>query len=173
MAGPSPSVVGLGSGAAPRSSGGPDRVVVVPDAPAMQALGAARAAVAEPGDVVCLYGDLGAGKTQFAKGFGTGLGVTDTVTSPSFVLMGEYAGRLPLFHIDLYRLADGATAIAGGLLDEREADGVTLIEWAERLGGSLPAHRLDVQIDGTGDDPRTVRLVPSDARHARLLEALP
>ena len=81
------------------------------------------AAVARPGDLLCLWGDLGAGKTQFAKGFGAGLGVTRHVNSPSFVLMAEYAGRLPLFHIDLYRLADAAEALAGGLLDERQADG--------------------------------------------------
>jgi tRNA threonylcarbamoyladenosine biosynthesis protein TsaE len=149
------------------------REVVVADGPAMQALGATLAVVAEAGDVLCLFGDLGAGKTQFAKGFGRGLGVADTVTSPSFVLMSEYAGRLPLFHVDLYRLADGAAAIAGGLLDERQADGVTLIEWAERLGATTPAFRLDVRIAGAGEEPRTVRLQPTDARHARYLEALP
>jgi tRNA threonylcarbamoyladenosine biosynthesis protein TsaE len=149
------------------------REIVVPDGPAMRSLGAALAAVARPGDVLCLYGDLGAGKTQFAKGFGGGLGVADTVTSPSFVLMTEYVGRLPLFHIDLYRLADGAAAISGGLLDERQAAGVTLIEWAERLGEAMPAFRLDVRIVGAGDDPRTVRLEPTDARHARYLEAIP
>ena len=87
----------------------------------------------EPGDLLCLWGDLGAGKTQFAKGFGAGLGVTDTVTSPSFVLMAEYAGRLPLFHVDLYRLADAADALAGGLLDERQAER----RHARRVGGAL------------------------------------
>lgn len=139
----------------------------------MQALGATLASIAEPGDVLCLYGELGAGKTQLAKGFGAGLGVTDTVTSPSFVLMSEYPGRLPLFHIDLYRLADGAAALAGGLLDERQAAGVTLVEWAERLGDATPAYRLDIRIDGAGDDPRTVRFEPTDARHACYLDLLP
>lgn len=144
----------------------------VGDAEAMRALGASLAAAAEPGDVLCLFGDLGAGKTQFAKGFGAGLGVADTVSSPSFVLMAEYPGRLPLFHIDLYRLAAGGAAISDGLLDERQADGVTLIEWADRLGAGLPAARLDVRIAGTGDEPRTVRLAPTDARHGRYLEAI-
>jgi tRNA threonylcarbamoyladenosine biosynthesis protein TsaE len=151
----------------------PARDILVPDAEAMGALGAALAAIARPGDLLCLFGDLGAGKTVLAKGFAAGLGVTDTVTSPSFVLMAEYGGRLPLFHIDLYRLADGAAAISGGLLDERQTDGVTLIEWAHRLGAALPASRLDVRIDGAGDDPRTVRLAPTDARHGRYLEAIP
>ena len=78
---------------------------------------------ARAGDLVCLWGDLGAGKTQLAKAFGAGLGVTDTINSPSFILMAEYAGRLPLFHVDLYRLADAADALAGGLLDERRSAG--------------------------------------------------
>jgi tRNA threonylcarbamoyladenosine biosynthesis protein TsaE len=149
------------------------RELAVADAEAMRALGAALAAVARPGDVLCLFGDLGAGKTQLAKGFGAGLGVGETISSPSFVLMAEYQGRLPMFHIDLYRLAGGAAAISDGLLDERQADGVTLIEWADRLGSALPASRLDVRIQGTGDEPRAVLLAPSDAAHAGYLEATP
>jgi tRNA threonylcarbamoyladenosine biosynthesis protein TsaE len=149
------------------------RELAVADAEAMRALGAALAAVARPGDVLCLFGDLGAGKTQLAKGFGAGLGVDETINSPSFVLMAEYKGRLAMFHIDLYRLAGGAAAISDGLLDERQADGVTLIEWADRLGTALPASRLDVRIHGTGDGPRTVLIAPSEATHARYLEATP
>ena len=138
----------------------------------MRALGAALAKRTEAGDVLCLFGDLGAGKTQLAKGLGAGLGVVETVNSPSFVLMAEYAGRVPLFHVDLYRLADGVDALGGGLIDERQADGVTVIEWAERLGDGLPASRLEVRIDGSGDEPRTVTLTPSDDRHERYVEAL-
>lgn len=135
---------------------------------ATRALGAILGRAAQPGDVVCLFGELGAGKTQLAKGIAAGLGVTDTVSSPSFVLMAEYEGRLPLFHIDLYRLADAADALASGLVDDRQAAGVTVIEWAERLGDRLPASRLDVRIDGIGDDPRRLELRPTDARHERL-----
>jgi tRNA threonylcarbamoyladenosine biosynthesis protein TsaE len=116
------------------------------------------ATVAEPGDVVCLWGDLGAGKTVFAKGFGAGLGVEATISSPSFVLMGEYAGRLPMFHIDLYRLSSAGEVIDAGLLDDRQAAGVVLIEWPDRLGDALPPERLDVRIDGGADEPRTLRL---------------
>jgi tRNA threonylcarbamoyladenosine biosynthesis protein TsaE len=147
-----------------------ERVLVTRDAAATRAFAARLAAVAQPGDLLCLIGDLGAGKTQFAKGFAAGLGVTDVVNSPTFVLMTEYAGRLPIFHIDLYRLADAAEAIAGGLVDERQATGVTLIEWAERLGPALPDARLDVVLDGTGDDPRTITL-RAGAAHERYLEA--
>jgi tRNA threonylcarbamoyladenosine biosynthesis protein TsaE len=138
---------------------------------ATRAFAANLAAVAEPGDVVCLWGDLGAGKTVFAKGFGAGLGVRDTISSPSFVLMGEYAGRLPLFHIDLYRLATAAEAFDGGLLDDRQASGVVLIEWPDRLGSALPHERLDVRISGGADEPRWLRLAVHGASHGRYLPA--
>ncbi len=138
------------------------------DAQATRALGASLGRAAEPGDVVCLFGELGAGKTQLAKGIAAGLDVSDTVSSPSFVLMAEYHGRLPLFHIDLYRLADASDALAGGLIDDRQASGVTVIEWAERLGEWLPASRLDVLIEGTDEGPRRLELRPTDARHERL-----
>lgn len=150
-----------------------ERRVVSGDAAATREIGARLAQAASAGDLVCLRGELGAGKTQLAKGFGAGLGVTDTISSPSFVLMAEYAGRLPLFHVDLYRLADAADALAGGLLDERQADGVTLVEWPERMGAILPAARLDVTIDGTADEPRTITLRAGEPAFARYLEMLP
>ena len=150
-----------------------ERIVVTRDAAATRALGAALATVARPGDLISLVGELGAGKTQFAKGFGAGLGITDTIVSPSFVLMAEYRGRLPLFHVDLYRLADAAEALAGGLIDDRQAEGVTLVEWAERLADALPAERLDILIDGAGDDPRRIKLRPGNAGYVRYLEAIP
>ena len=146
-------------------------VTVTVDAAATRALGGRLAVVAQPGDIVCLLGELGAGKTQLAKGFAAGLGVTDVVASPTFVLMSEYEGRLPLFHLDLYRLDDAADALAGGLLDDRQSSGVVLVEWAERLGSALPAARLDVRIDGAGDDPRTITLSTADAGYHRYLEA--
>jgi tRNA threonylcarbamoyladenosine biosynthesis protein TsaE len=149
-----------------------ERIVRTLDAEATRALGAALARAAQAGDVIALVGDLGAGKTQFAKGYGAGLGVTQTINSPSFVLMAEYAGRLPLFHIDLYRLDDASDAIAAGLLDERQADGVTLIEWAERLRDALPTARLEVAIDGSGEDPRTIRIRATTADLRRYLEAI-
>jgi tRNA threonylcarbamoyladenosine biosynthesis protein TsaE len=146
-------------------------VVVTRDPAETRDLAARLAAAARPGDLVCLVGDLGAGKTQFAKGFAVGLGIDDVVSSPTFVLMAEYAGRLPMFHLDLYRLADAADALAGGLIDERQSDGVALVEWAERLGDALPASRLDVVIDGTGDDPRRIALRAGDAAYERYLDA--
>ena len=138
---------------------------------ATRALAARLAEVALPGDVLCLWGELGAGKTVFAKGFGAGLGVDATISSPSFVLMGEYAGRLPLFHIDLYRLASAADALDGGLLDDRQAAGVVLIEWPDRLGDAVPGDRLDVRIDGGGDEPRRIVLEASGDAHRRYVDA--
>ncbi|HEX8940504.1 MAG TPA: tRNA (adenosine(37)-N6)-threonylcarbamoyltransferase complex ATPase subunit type 1 TsaE [Candidatus Limnocylindrales bacterium] len=148
-----------------------ERVVETRDAAATRALAARLARVARAGDVVALVGPLGAGKTQFAKGFGSGLGVAATINSPSFVLMAEYAGRLPLFHLDLYRVAGGADALAGGLLDERQVEGVSLIEWAERLEDALPAGRLEVAIDGTGEAARRITLRACAADYARYVEA--
>ncbi len=148
--------------------------IVTTDSPEATARLAGRlATVAEPGDLIALIGDLGAGKTRFAKGFADGLGVTATVNSPSFVLMTEYSGRLPLFHLDLYRLADASDALASGLLDERQREGVTLVEWAERLGPGLPTASLEVRIAGTGDGPRTIHLTAGTARLGRYLAVLP
>lgn len=121
-------------------------------------LAASLAAVARPGDRLALVGPLGAGKTQFAKGFALGLGITEVVNSPSFTLMAEYQGRLTLFHQDLYRLAGTADAIAGGLLDERQDEGVTLSEWADRLDGALDPERLTVEIAPLGEETRSITL---------------
>ncbi|MEI7742479.1 MAG: tRNA (adenosine(37)-N6)-threonylcarbamoyltransferase complex ATPase subunit type 1 TsaE, partial [Chloroflexota bacterium] len=76
-----------------------------------------------------------------------------------------------MFHLDLYRLDDAADALAGGLLDERQLAGVVLVEWAERLGRALPVERLDVVIEGTGDEPRQIVLRSADPAYARYLEA--
>jgi tRNA threonylcarbamoyladenosine biosynthesis protein TsaE len=147
------------------------RVVTAADPAATSRLGWALGAVARAGDLVCLWGDLGAGKTHLAKAFAVGLGVTDTVTSPSFILMAEYRGRLPLFHIDPYRLADARDALEGGLIDDRQREGVTIVEWPERLGEALPPARLDVRIHGTGDEPRSITLMAGTDDYRRYLEA--
>jgi tRNA threonylcarbamoyladenosine biosynthesis protein TsaE len=136
-----------------------------------RAFAAALAAVARAGDRIALLGPLGAGKTQFAKGFAAGLGVTDVVNSPSFTLMAEYAGRLPLFHEDLYRLSGAEEVIGGGLIDERQEDGVTLIEWGERMPDRLDPHRLMVQFTVGRDDERTISVVAAEPAHARYVIA--
>ncbi len=127
---------------------------------------------ARPGTVVALIGELGAGKTQMAKGIAEGLGVRNVVNSPTFVLMNEHVGRLRLYHVDAYRLEDAEEALAAGLLDERQADGVTVIEWADRLAGWLPAARLDIEIDVLPDGPdlRRVRWLARGADHEALAD---
>ena len=149
-----------------------ERTVVCSDPAVTSALGLRLGAVAEAGDLVCLWGDLGAGKTHIAKAIGAGLGVTATITSPSFVLMAEYDGRLPLFHIDLYRLADAVDALGGGLIDDRQSAGLTLVEWPERLSDALPDDRLDVVIEGSGDEPRTIHVRAIGGRYRRYVEAV-
>ncbi len=135
------------------------------------ALGERLGRVAAAGDLVCLWGELGAGKTQLAKGIGRGLAIDVTITSPTFILMNEYPGRMPLFHVDLYRLADAGDALAGGVIDDRQADGLTVVEWPERMGGVLPAARLDVRIGGHGEDARDIDIVAGDATYQRYVEA--
>ena len=150
-----------------------ERHVECPDPAATSALGRALATAARPGDLLCLWGELGAGKTHLAKAFGAALGVNGTITSPSFILMAEYEGRLPLFHIDLYRLADATDVLAGGLVDDRQSAGVTLVEWPDRMGDALPRGRLDVLIDGTGEESRRVTLRAGDPGYRRYLDAVP
>jgi tRNA threonylcarbamoyladenosine biosynthesis protein TsaE len=136
-----------------------------------QDLAATLALAAKPGDRIALVGELGAGKTQFAKGFARGLGVREVVNSPSFTLMAEYSGRVPLFHQDLYRLSGAEEALAGGLVDERQAEGVTLSEWAERLPAELDPQRLTVRFEVLGEDERRISVELSLTDHNRYLEA--
>jgi tRNA threonylcarbamoyladenosine biosynthesis protein TsaE len=86
--------------------------------------------------------------------------------------MSEYLGRLPLFHVDLYRLADASDALGGGVVDDRQADGVTVVEWPDRMRDVLPRSRLDVVIDGSADESRTIRLEARGTRYRRLLEGV-
>jgi tRNA threonylcarbamoyladenosine biosynthesis protein TsaE len=123
-----------------------------------RAIGARLGGAAPPGTLIALVGRLGAGKTQLAKGVAEGLGVRSVVNSPTFILMNEHLGRLRLFHVDAYRLDDPEEALAAGLLDERGVEGVTVIEWADRLDGWLPPERLDVEIELDADDPDTRHL---------------
>ena len=114
------------------------------------------------GEILLLDGPLGAGKTVFVKGLTTALGVDpDEVTSPSFTLVNPYSGRLPVFHIDLYRLDEGAPAAEAVDLEEMLSDegAVIIIEWAHRLANyRLPSNSWGVDINGDGDEARVIRI---------------
>lgn len=138
-----------------------------------RALGRGLGAAAGPGAVLALIGPLGAGKTQLAKGVAEGLGVRSVVNSPTFILMNEHEGRLRLFHVDAYRLGDAEEALAAGLFDERQAAGVTVVEWADRLDGWLPDDRLEITIQPAPRDDRSRILLwrPLGPAAARLAAA--
>jgi tRNA threonylcarbamoyladenosine biosynthesis protein TsaE len=110
------------------------------------------------GDVVALYGELGAGKTCFVQGVARGLDVAGHATSPTFVLVNEYRGRLPVHHVDAYRTASLDELLDLGLLDLMGGDGVTLLEWADKAEPLLPARTVRVRIEGVGDEPRAITI---------------
>lgn len=132
------------------------------------AVGRALGARAEPGDVLALAGGLGAGKTVFVKGLAQGLGVDPSaeVTSPTFVLITEYAGRLMLYHVDAYRLKGAADWAALGADEVLFGEGVCVIEWADRVADCLPAERLDVAFAIEGEWTRRITLRTAAPRWA-------
>ncbi len=124
-------------------------------------LGRALGRLLGSGAVVALTGNLGAGKTVLAKGIALGVGVQDEkeVTSPSFVLVNEYRGRLPVYHVDLYRLQDPLQVEDLGWEEYISGAGVTLIEWAERAAGLLPDERIEVCLEWVSLEERKIRFV--------------
>lgn len=114
-------------------------------------------AMAEPGDLVLLVGDLGVGKTAFAQGFARGLGVVESVTSPAFVLMRSYEGRLRMAHLDVYRIDRLQELIDLGMAELLDEGGVVLIEWGDVVVPALPADFLEVTIShGSGEEERII-----------------
>jgi tRNA threonylcarbamoyladenosine biosynthesis protein TsaE len=109
-------------------------------------------------DVVALYGELGAGKTCFVQGLVRGLDVAAHATSPTFVLVNEYRGRLPVHHVDAYRTSSLTELMDLGVLDLIGGDGVTLVEWADKAEALLPERTVRVRIDGVGDEPRVITI---------------
>ena len=124
-----------------------------------RALGAAL----RPGDVVALYGDLGAGKTLFCKGVGEALGIPpDRILSPTFTIVTEHAGPVPLTHIDVYRLSGAREAEEIGTRELLSGDGVCLVEWAEKIEELLPTDCIRVTFTISGDDRREIAVEAQD-----------
>ena len=124
-----------------------------------RALAAEVAALAAPGDLVVLAGDLGTGKTAFAQGFARGLGVKEPVTSPAFILVHTYEGRLPLVHLDVYRLDTMQELVDLGIAELLDEGAVTLVEWGDAVTPGLPADFLEVRLEaGEGPDDRRLRI---------------
>jgi len=126
----------------------------------------------QPGDVVALIGDLGTGKTQFIKGLaeGVGVGKATYVSSPSFTLINEYPGRTPLYHIDLFRLESEKEAEGLGLEEYVHGNGITAIEWADKISSLLPEELLLVEIRYEGKHSRTIEMVPKGKRYEKMIE---
>ncbi|PFA68729.1 tRNA (adenosine(37)-N6)-threonylcarbamoyltransferase complex ATPase subunit type 1 TsaE [Bacillus sp. AFS015802] len=128
------------------------------------------AAHLRPGAVLTLEGDLGAGKTTFTKGLAKGLGVTKTVNSPTFTIIKEYRGRLPLYHMDVYRLDDSFEDL--GFDEYFEGDGVTVVEWAHLIQDQLPKELLSLSIYREGDSTRRIVLKPFGDRYSELCKEI-
>jgi tRNA threonylcarbamoyladenosine biosynthesis protein TsaE len=135
-----------------------------------QRLGARFGELARAGDLFCLEGELGSGKTCFVQGCGRGLGILEAVHSPTFILANEHrGGRLPLFHLDVYRVRGVDEAIGFGLEDYLAAEGVCVIEWAEKIRGALPGERMWIAFRHLGESKRGLLIEASGARYEELL----
>lgn len=122
------------------------------------AAGEAFAKTLKAGDVIALHGDLGAGKTVFVKGIARGLGVAGLVTSPTFTILREYEGRMPLYHFDVYRIMDPDEMADTGYFEVIGGEGVVVIEWAEKIADLLPPGSIDVTIEKAGKSGRKIAL---------------
>ena len=145
----------------------PTRRLVARSPAETQAIGERLGARLGPGAVVACTGELGAGKTCFLQGLARGLGVTGDVTSPTFVLINQYRGRLPVYHLDAYRTGSLTELVDAGVEELLHGDGVTVIEWADKLLPLLPGRTIRVHLNGLGDEPREITIDEpvSDSAH--------
>ncbi len=127
-----------------------------------------------PGAVIGLIGPLGAGKTHLVRAVAEGLGIADSraVSSPTFVLIQEYAARLPIYHFDAYRLRSAAEFFELGVQEYFEGEGVCLVEWADKVGSQLPRERLSIILEVVGETQRQATVSASGERYERLVREL-
>jgi tRNA threonylcarbamoyladenosine biosynthesis protein TsaE len=124
----------------------------------------------QPGDVITLEGDLGAGKTAFTKGLAVGLGIQKNVNSPTFTIIKEYQGKMPLYHMDVYRLEDSYEDL--GFEEYFNGNGVTVIEWAHIIEEQLPNERLNINIYHQGNDSRKLVIKTTGKRYEQLCKEI-
>lgn len=129
---------------------------------------------ANPGEIICLDGDLGAGKTTLSQAIARGLAVPENcyVTSPSFAILHEYAGRIPMYHMDFYRLQDANDVFDLGFEEYFYLSGLTVIEWSTRASEILPEDRISLEISQDDDEVRTVTIHATNIFQERLLQIL-
>jgi len=154
---------------------GEDEIIVRQVASASEgetrALGLKIASLLRPGDIILLIGELGTGKTVLAKGVARGLGVKENILSPTFTLLKEYAGKVPLYHLDAYRLHGAGDLYELGL-EEYLEEGVLLVEWGDRVHEFFKEEFLEVRMDFAGDESRSIRLIAAGSHWGRRLRAL-
>jgi tRNA threonylcarbamoyladenosine biosynthesis protein TsaE len=151
---------------------GGDAPAIISESPEQtQAFGERLGRLLQPGDVLLLQGELGAGKTCLTQGVARGLGVAETGCSPTFVLVGQYRGRMPLYHADLYRLEDPREVADLDLVRSSE-DGVLIVEWPERAPEWLPREYLLVSLEHSGPSSRRIVLGAEGRRPAEILREL-
>ena len=134
-----------------------------------QQLGKNIARICEPGDVILLQGTLGAGKTCLVQGIAEGLGINGPVRSPTFILVNEHYGRHALYHIDLYRLSNGAEIEALGLDEYFQGDGITVVEWPERAPFLFSFNHLSILLEHYGESKRRIVLEGTGDRYSNLM----
>jgi tRNA threonylcarbamoyladenosine biosynthesis protein TsaE len=136
-----------------------------------EVLGEKLGELARPGMLVLLTGDLGAGKTAFARGVARGLGVEGPVTSPTFTLVEEHQGKIPFYHLDVYRLNDPEELVDIGYEEYTDGDGLCLIEWGDLVREWLATEQLEIKINGVGER-RTLTFIPQGSQYEQLVKEL-
>ncbi|TAK34691.1 MAG: tRNA (adenosine(37)-N6)-threonylcarbamoyltransferase complex ATPase subunit type 1 TsaE [Chloroflexota bacterium] len=146
--------------------------IVTRSAKQTEEIGRLLGGLAEPGDLYLLVGELGAGKTTLARGIARGLGIEGYLTSPTFTLVNEYEGRLPFYHIDLYRLEGLGEVMDLGFEEYLSGRGVTAIEWPEKAEGLLPESYLLISLDAPSVNRRRIDFRAEGARYEELMDQL-